>query len=94
MHFQTPVDLEGQQGKTELITLSCRLSEKEKKGKDRSEDVHGFDYCFPFFVFEMIGMKNMNLSRRFLNLHDEMRVRRISFAEDSFCHHYLDVRTP
>ena len=33
MHFQTPVDQEGQQGKTELITLSCRLSEKEKKGK-------------------------------------------------------------
>lgn len=31
--FQTPIDQEGQQGKTELITLSCRLSEKEKKGK-------------------------------------------------------------
>ena len=31
--WQTPVDQEGQQGKTELITLTCRLSEKEKKGK-------------------------------------------------------------
>ena len=27
------MDQEGQQGKTELISLSCRLSEKEKKGK-------------------------------------------------------------
>ena len=27
------MDQEGQQGKTELITLTCRLSEKEKKGK-------------------------------------------------------------
>ena len=32
-HVQEPVDQECQQDKCELVTISCKLSEKNKKGK-------------------------------------------------------------